>query len=486
VTSSNRKGLVSGGVGFSSRAVTQLLLLAVTVVATRILSIEEFGYFSLASLFLVLSRALFYVGPYEYLLKSREQDALRNACFSANIVLAMGTSICLALFYFIAPFLFGTENVSKLIALLAPTIFLVAATTWYEATLLRDLNVKRYYLCNLAGDIAGAAVAVLMLFGGYGVVSLVAQTYTRLLTMLALYVLSQRSTPQLMLRHPDTREVLRWSRPRYAAVMLNFTSGYGADLVLGVLMSPAATGLYRASNRIVSSLTDLFAQPLQKIAQTNLSARAARGEAADRSWLTMLAGVGAIAWAALVALAVLAHTIVPFVLGEKWKAAVPIVIAFCAVKSFTLLDAVTTSFLVSHDWQREMMRIQIGTAIMVVILAAVAAPFGPMAVAMGVGCATAGMSLIYGTMVMRLTHTGKAGLLDLIQTAAPPTIGVSLTLYVLHNSGAHTSSGLQMLFTELTWAAAGFFMGIFLARRRILTAIGSLGTVALSNDGRPA
>jgi O-antigen/teichoic acid export membrane protein len=484
VVKSNQKGLVSGGIGFASRAVTQLLLFGVTIVATRILSIEAFGYFALASLFLVLSRSLFYVGPYEYLLKSREQDSLRDACFSANIVIAIITEIGLCGFYFVSPYLFGTDDVSNLIAILAPSIFLVAATTWYEATLLRELRVQRYYVCNLLGDCVGAVAAVVLLSRGFGVLSLVAQTYARLGTMLIFYRVQQKSTPKLMLSHPDTRDVLRWSRPRYVAVLLNFTSSYGADLVLGALLSPAATGLYRASNRIVSSLTDLFAQPLQKIAQTNLSAQAARGEAADRSWLTMLAGVGAIAWAALVALAVLAPNIVPYALGEKWAAAVPVVVAFCVVKSFTLLDAVTTSFLVSHDWQREMMRVQIGVAILVVCVSAAAAPFGPVAVAIAVGCVTISMSLIYGTMVMRLSHASKSALLDLAKTAAPPAIGVAIALYLLRFGGPPARPGLPAMLVEVSLAATGFFIGVFLARRRILTAIGTLGTISVVNDGR--
>ena len=60
---SNKDGIVSGSIGFLSRAVVQLLIFGVTIVATRQLSIDEFGSYALASLFLIVARALFYVGP---------------------------------------------------------------------------------------------------------------------------------------------------------------------------------------------------------------------------------------------------------------------------------------------------------------------------------------------------------------------------------------------------------------------------------------
>jgi O-antigen/teichoic acid export membrane protein len=272
MTHGHRAGVVSGSIGFVSRAVVQVLLFGVTIVATRTLSIADFGAYSLATIFIILSRAMFYVGPYEYLLKANDRPDLLRSCFSANLILACGAAVLLVVVHFIAPLIFASHIVGQLVLWLAPTIILVAVTAWYEAVLLRAMRVRRYYVSTVVGDSLGAAVAVGLLLNGYGVMSLVAQAYARLAVLLLLYVRATREQPSLFAPRGEIAKVLAWSKSRYAAVLLNFTSAYGADMVLGASLSPAATGIYRASNRIVSTLTDLFAQPLQKIAQTNLSA----------------------------------------------------------------------------------------------------------------------------------------------------------------------------------------------------------------------
>jgi O-antigen/teichoic acid export membrane protein len=469
-----RKGLVSGGTGFLSRAVSQILVFVVTILATRILSLEAFGSFALASSFIILTRSLFYVGPYEYLLKSREDNDLRRACLSANVVLSFISIAFLSLFFFLSPVLFDTPNVSTLIAWLAPSVFLVAITAWYEANLLRAMRTREYFVSTLVCDCIGATVAILLLWQGFGVVALVAQTYGRLGSLLIIYTVIADERPSLALRSAETVQILQWSRARYAAVLLNFTSAYGADFVLGILLSPAATGLYRASSRIVSSLADLFAQPLQKIAQANISARFVRSGKADTLWLRMLAGVGAIGWAALTGLALLAHDIVPFVLGEKWAAAAPIVVVFCIVKCLSLLDAVTTAFLACHDQQHAMFKVQAGVAAMVIAFSASFSSFGPAVVAIAVGCATASMSLTYGSMVMRLSNASRSALLDLLATSAPPVVGVGVALMLRHWLWTAGQTNLQTLVLTGSLAVSGFLIGAYIARRRILMAISSL------------
>lgn len=454
----------------------QLLLLGVTIVATQHLSVAAFGTYALASLFLILTRALFYVGPYEYQLKAQPEQGLSSACFWANIALACFSSLCLAAVYFIAPHVFATRDVSMLVALLTPSLFLIAATSWYEALLLRSMRVRRYYLSTLLGDTAGAAVAVVLLLDGLGVTSLVVQNYVRLFVLLTIYVFSLPERPKLRVRVKQVWDVLRWSRARYAAVLLNFTSAYGADIVLGALLSPAATGFYRASSRIVSSLTDLFAQPLQKIAQTNLSARYVRSLEMGTSWLTMLSGVGTVAWASLLTLAFLAEDIVPFVLGDKWAPAVPIVIVFCIVKCFSLLDAVTTAFLVCHDRQATMLRVQVCVAVSVVVLAVVCAPLGATAVAAAVGVACVSMSVIYGAMVIRLSRASRDALADFARTSLPPILSVALGLMLLDMLHPQLQ-GLEAIAVGGGVAGFAFALGMFSVRYRMLTAIGSLGHV---------
>lgn len=469
-----RTGALSGSIGFASRVIVQLLLFGVTIIATRTLSIANFGAYSLASLFMILARALFYVGPYEFMLKAQDEGDLYGSCLVANLVLATACTLVLIVVHFLAPFMFSANEVAALVLALAPSIFLVALTSWYETVLLRAVRVQRYYVNTLAGEICGSITAVTLLLHGFGLYSLVAQTYVRLLVLLAMSARACNDYPLLHAPRTRVREILRWSRARYAAVMLNFSSTYGADLVLGMLLSPAATGLYRASNRIVSAGSDLFVQPLQKIAQTNLSARYKLQLDNSTAWLKMLSGVGTVAWSALAALALLANEIVPLALGAKWIPAVPIVISFCVIKCFSVLDAVTTSFLVCHDRQKDMLRIQLSTALAVLILSCAATPFGPVGVALAAGSANAGMSIAYARMVMHKSRAGRAAINDLLATSIPPVLAVAggILMFKFYGPAWH---GIAAVAAGAGVAAVAFAFAGYFVRHRMIDAIASLG-----------
>ncbi len=470
---SHRAGVMSGAVGFASRGMVQVMLFGVTVVATRTLSVAEFGAYALGSLLLVVARQLFYVGPYEYLLKAPDRAGLAGACLAANLVQSLVLAGLLGLAWVGARLFLADPLVAQILGLLIPSLFLVALAAWYEALLLRRVRVRRYYATTLAGDTAGAIAAVLLLLRGWGVAALVAQAYVRHCVLVMLYAGTTGQRPVLGGRGAMV-EVLRWSRARYLAILLTFTSTYGGDFVLGLSLSPAATGLFRAASRIVTAMSDLFSQPLQKIAQTNLSASHARGRDSGTAWLTMLSGVGAIAWAGLVTLAFTARDLVPFALGAKWAPAVPVVIVFCLVKGFSLLDAVTTSFLVCHDRQRAMLKVQGITAAAVVALALGAAPLGTTAVAVAVGCATTGMSLTYWIMVVRISQADGAAIGGLARTAAPPVLAVAGVLALLAWLAPDLGGGPSILL-RLSAAAVAFGLAVFAVRHRMLAAIGSLG-----------
>lgn len=472
--SGSKGGLISGSIGFSARAVTQLLLLAVTIVATRFLSVSDFGYYAIASSLLILARTLFYVGPYEYLLKTRDEQGLFSSCFSANTVLALGGSASLLLFALASPSLFGDLVVRELLIALAPSLFLSTLGAWYEAILLRRMQVRRYYLYTVTGELFGAIVSIALLISGFGVMSIVAQIYGKLLVLIPLYLIATGERPRFRYS-AGVRQVLAWSSSRYASVFFNFASNYGADMILGIYLSAAATGIYRASNRIVSALSDLFAQPLQKIAQTNLYARMAKGKDADDSWLNMLSGVGAISWALLTGLGLAANDIVPFVLGPKWAPAGPLVMILCLVRAFSILNAVTNSLLVGHDRQRKILSVQICVSVMILLAAWLMSKFGVQAVTIAVGLVQIGLSFVYMRMALELTGTSFRILLGHIMPALIPSVCVALAMLAVGPWMMQLPVGsLARVATQLAVGTMGFLIGVALTRRRLVFALGHL------------
>lgn len=484
------EGLISGSVGLISRVAIQLCLLAVTLMATRFLAISQFGIYSIAAALMFLSRNLFYVGPYEYLLKTPARPGLKGACLKANMGLAVAAAIVLLLFASVSEFIFGSADLPFVLIRLVPTLFLSAATAWYEAVLLRELAIRRYYVFTVIGEVFGAAVGIAFFYFGFELRSLIAQTYTRLGILLLLYVVSTRVEGWRDGSRADVSKVLDWSLSRLGAVFLNFSANYGADFVLGVVLSPAATGIYRASNRIVSAISDLFAQPLQKIVQTNLSARSARGLEPDHGWIAMLTAVASIGWAALLGLAVSAQQVVPFVLGPAWEKAAPVVAVFCAARALSLIDAATTSLLVCCDRQKFMFKIQTTVAILVplttlgfsFVLSGKSA-VAPTVVAFANLVIMSGLTFAYSREAARLSNASAREVLWALSVSLVPGLLVAASLMILEMS--RFGRGLELHFfvpVAAAVAAIALGAGLLVIRKRLLASIHSLGYARFAGD----
>ena len=478
--------MVSGSIGMISRVAAQVCLLGVTLTATRVLAVSAFGVYSIASALMVLSRNLFYVGPYEYLLKSPEEFGLKGACLKANLCLAALSMTILSLFAAVSEGLFHSTALPHLILYLVPSLLISAITAWYEANLLRQLAVRRYYLFTVIGELVAAGASIGCFLLGLGIVSLIVQIYVRLIVLLTIYAWSSPGSDWRGGDREQVETVLRWSWSRYGAVFLNFSANYGADFVLGVVLSPVATGIYRASNRIVTSVSDLFAQPLQKIVQTNLSARSARGLPPDQAWIGMLLGLAAIGWATLAGLAVSAWAVVPVVMGPAWTNAVPVVIVFCFMRAISLIDAATACLLVCCDRQHFMLTVQSIVAMAVPASSLVLAHFGPgstaeapVVVALGNAMIMCGLTITYGREAARLSRSGLVEIVRAFLPAMVPGIVVVVSISGLNALHLWGHAAPREVVGMLVGAGAiGLACGLLLIWRHLAASMASLAEPA--------
>jgi hypothetical protein len=389
-----RSGSLTAAIAMAARASSQLALLLVTLVATRSLSPADFGVFAIAAAFLTLSRTMLYTGPFEYVLKARAEDApaVASAGLAANGVVALGWCIGLCLFGLAAPCLFRGSGVGLLLFALAPSNFLAAVAGWEEAMVLRGQAVRRYYAITVATELVAALAAILLLVAGWGLWALVVQVYVRLAIFALAYRMVLVLPPLPAPTRAQTIAILSWSRSRYASIFVGFLANYSGDLLLGAVFSPAASGLYRAGNRVVSALADMFVQPAGLLATTSLAAIRARGgdgTGTNAPWLRAAGLFGALCWPALAGLAVVSDWIAPLLLGPAWAGAGPIIAVFCIARLAALPIAVASAVLVVADRQDRVFWVQAAAALATAGGTLLLAERGPVAAAI----ATAGVAL---------------------------------------------------------------------------------------------
>lgn len=424
--SSRYRSALNVGIGPASRGANQLVALGLTLVAIRFLDPTQFGVFALASIAITIIRTLLYSGTFEHLLKAESATGESTEALVSNLALvAVLSAFAAGLALSLRAFGQGQE-IALLLLVLIPSNFVAAFGAWQEALLLRSGRLTAYYLLTFVAELLSTLAAVAMFVTGYGLMALVAQIYLRNGLICLFYLLLQRPVLSDRFSAKVLRQVLGWSVPRYGSVMLNMSSTFSVDLLLGAFLSPAATGVYRASNRIVTAVADVFNQPTRMISLSMVSKRVSAGRSASALWTLIFALAASVGLAALAGLASVAGLLVPALMGDEWALAAPIVAILCIARAFTLLDAAMTPALVAHDRQHALFRVHLVTATSLVALVLLIVPYGVVAVAWTVAGVAAVNSLLGLMLAHRHLPGAGASLAKVLAVALLPAVAVAV------------------------------------------------------------
>jgi O-antigen/teichoic acid export membrane protein len=462
-------------VAMASRASGQIVVVLVTLIATRFLTPAAFGMFSLASIGIALVRAILWNGAFEYLLKAADPRASSTECLVANLLVTAAFSLPLVLFAFVADRLFGTIGIGHLILLLLPSNLLAAFGAWQESLVLRTGRLRAYYAITFASEAVSALVAIVLLLEGFGVLGLVAQTYVRNAMVLAAYFAMRCTIWSDGFSIARLAAVMRWSISRYLSVLVDFGMSYGADLFLGAFLSPAAAGLYRASNRIVTAVGDIFAHPVNMIARSVFSQRAAEGRSSDEVWPLIFSAAAVVGWSALGGVVVTAGTIVPLALGPMWAAAAPLAAIIAVARCGLLVQAVTSALLVAYDRQDRLFLIQcVSTAATLAALALVAR-FGVMPATIAVAIVSILTSAWMTALSLRVFPTSRRLLALEMPIVLVPLAATVAGALVAQTAAHHIAMpGNYSLIVTILGGIGCWTLSLVPLRRRFARAIASL------------
>lgn len=468
-------GALTAVTGIFGRAANQIIALIVTLLAARFLTPISFGEYSIAAALVTLSRAMLYAGAFEYLLKAPRGEEAPTECLVINLGLAAGLGALLTVLSLFTRPLFHSTEVGFLLLALAPSSLLSAAANWQESQLLRAGRLKTYYGVTTFAEVIAAIVTVTMIVLGFGLVALLAQIYARLSLLMVTYRALQRPMWSPGFSFERAWRVAHWSTHRYGATIVAFLSNYSADLLLGAFLSPAATGLYRASHRMVTGVSDLVSNPTRLTAVTIFSRRAADGLESGPLWPRIAAASAFIGWTALAGLAAISDQAVPLVLGARWAAAGPIVAILCLQRAFSLIDGVTGPMLVAYSHVRALFGVQLAMAIASVALLAVMARYGVAAAALSSVLIAGASMLITATFASR----NFSGLIDGLPRALPVALLPALATSVAAFAAARTFGGpdsdvVGSVVREVAAGAAGFALAVVLLRRSVVDTLQAL------------
>lgn len=219
---------------------------------------------------------------------------------------------------------FGDHRLQSLTLLMSLTFLLNGLSTQYRADLARNLQFFRLSMSEIAGQVVGLAVGVVMAVLGAGYWSLAGQQITQGLATFVFLVSTTRWFPGWVKRGESIREFLGYGSSLLGAQLLQYLVRNIDTVVVGARFGPASLGVYNRSFQLVMLPLLQIQAPSTRVALPILSRlqdkRDRFAEFLNLGQIALLSVVGLL----FSFLFAQAPSVITVVLGDKWQAAVPI------------------------------------------------------------------------------------------------------------------------------------------------------------------
>jgi PST family polysaccharide transporter len=367
------------------KGAARALTTVVFIVLARLLTPRDFGLVALA--LVVRSFLLVFIDQgFAEALVQRADLERRTVDTAFWTAIATGSLLTILMFAFapwIADQVLGNEAVAPILQVLAFSLLLSALSSTHGALLSRQLAFRELAVRRIAAQLLAGTVAVIAAFLGAGAWALVIQA------------IIQGAVGAIILWHFSSwRPVLRFHVPSFRFLALFGISMVGIDLLfvvqqqadnflVGRSLGVAALGIYALAFRFYFVIVDLTMSSVSAVALSTFARVQDDPERAGRMYVTGSRLTALVAVPFFAGMAIVAPQLIAVLVGDRWAAAAPVLLALCPSGLILCLGYLDRSLLVALGRPRlALMVIAVGVGLRVVGYL-IGVQFGVVGVALG-------------------------------------------------------------------------------------------------------
>lgn len=442
---------------------TRPIAMVLGILLLRVLSPEDFGTVALVMILVNTSNIFTDLGMRGAVIQT-EEDLAKVAWHASLIVNGFSWIFYAVIFIFAAPIatlLGGDATLIPILRILGLVVVLDGLWIVPEALLTRELKFKTLMWVQLTPQLGYGVLALILALMGFGLYSLVWGTlFGELLRVIFTW---STSKPRYYLRPQRidlalVRKLLNFGLPATGSGILSYFSAHWDDWMVGRTLGATALGFYSkaydTTTRLIRMLTTVL---FGNVLQPSYAKVQDQKERLTRGYLKSTNLVLLIMAPVSFGLAVLAHSIVLLLLGEKW---LPMVVVWQVFSLYSLTKPISTNatplFLAIGKPRYNLTATVVLLTIMVPLLLILIGPYG----IVGVAFAVAISHLVAMLFNVYQVNTVLPGTARQTFTSSMPFVGAAALMAV----------GIQLLKTPIYSLTGGEnWVGLIL-----LIAIGAL------------
>jgi O-antigen/teichoic acid export membrane protein len=382
--------LSGGAAQFLARATGTTAQVVVFIVGARVLGPEQFGVFAVVAALAMLASIIAQGGWYSFVLSWRGPGSVIRQVLLVALLAGIGMGLAGALAGYFASLLQPDSAVGPLLLLFALWVFLAPNADAQFAVLMHRGRLPALSFCQIAGELAGMAVALLMLSAGYGVLALAGGRIASSGLHLAVCLVLTRTVPARRVSREVLLDLWAFSIHIVGTRLIAYIRSSLATFLVGGAFGAAAVGLFRAAQRLLSAVAEILGEPARQIAWLVMRQAAPEGAPAgspevriglQRSMEQFMPIILGLTAPVFLAVGLLSEELLLLVLGPEWISAAPIA-SILAISLFLLMPSVATEPLLALTGHvRYLPRVSLVNAVVTLLFILIALPFGVIAVA---------------------------------------------------------------------------------------------------------
>lgn len=300
------------------------------VLIARLLLPEDFGVFALALAWIAAFDIIKDWGLTHAILVRR--GGKPEVAFQLTVQLA--TATCFYIFTLaatpVAADLFGQGDLVLVLPIVALVVFISAIADPIITDCLLAQRYRQLALRQMATPLVSGFIGLLLAHLGYGVFSLVFGLLVGHLAGLLSLVAGRNMDITLLIDRGMVRNLMPIGKHIVLQRLFGFLVGQADSFIVGKALGSQSLGLYRMGNMLAFLLPSASVAQMQQVVFTELSTKRDSEEIRTRyNQFTGVAGTGLLFYS--VAAYLSAPLLVPLLLGEQWREAIPLMQVFATV-----------------------------------------------------------------------------------------------------------------------------------------------------------
>lgn len=303
-------------VGATGTAITSFV---VFVIISRVLSPEEIGLVAFTLILIDIGKLIANAGLSKAIVQVPAcTERFASTCFYLNLFLSVTTALA---FYFIGVPLveaFYDPVAGPILQVLCLMLFFEGIKAVHEGKLKRQFAFRAIAGRTILSSLVSGVLGVYLVLNGFGVWALVTQQVANMGLIAITTIILARWRPQLSFSIPEGRKLFRFASPLLAAQLMGAVSAKIYELLVGIIIGPAALGLLKVAGRALYILQDVVIKPFEHTLLSALSRLPDTALMAEAT-LRVIRMSACITFPIFFGAAAIAPDFVVLVFGQKWQ-----------------------------------------------------------------------------------------------------------------------------------------------------------------------